>query len=982
MRHAVVVAPPRFELPTATSVFKAPEPVGPLSQALSRGGHRLVLVSTTTELETDFERGLAGMGAGDDLLVYLACVTTTRTDAVTLRLGDEGSTMGVRVLSDIVLVREPSSVLFVIEACHDGDPDDPMLAAEHVDAIVRALDARARGYGVVVGVRPEAAARAGDWPFTRALVDAMHHPESRDERDGAPMSLVYEQMRATRALDGQVQSFAFVRGRAEFQLLEPPELVHVAAAMRRGSTPPPPSAAPPPAEDAPTTDRDPESAPPPSSIPISVPTSSDPSPLLSSGSVLAAAPEPEIRYADLPGTSSTETSIPSLEPLLSLAGGARERGAFEEALAGYKAALMVIPQADVRGRAQVYAAIGDVKRAQGKPREAELNYEKAHAADPSHRPPLDALVQLAADAKEPRRAIDWRKKRIPLLAAAEEKLADILANARSHAEDLGDARAAAEAYEQAHDFDPRSRAALEGLRACYEKLSRWPRVVEVLAELAEVEPDAKKRAELRFAAADVALGRLRDEERGLGLLDRALDDDATHDRALHALVAVRTARGEWQALDAAYARLVDGFARLGDVERAWDTCRKLGALRRDKLRDVAGATEAFTGAVSCKPSDVDSRAMLADMHLARGDEAQAVAEFERIAQLSPTRASTYARLFALHQRADRIDRAWLAGLALEELGAADMDQQLIVDQYRPEGPIRPSKSLDDAIWDEALRAPGADDVVAEVLRSITGAAVAARVAELRDAKKLVSLDPDRKQSATSTVTAVRSFQWAANVMGIEAPDLYVLDNVPGGIAAVQAPSPSTALGPDVLRGLTAKDLAFLAGRHLTYYRREHYALVCWPTLNELSALFLGAVKLVMPELPVPGHLGEAIARVRKLLNRHASDAEKKALGVAVKRLDARDGRVDLASWIKSVELTAQRAGLLLCGDLAVAMKRIKGETRAIADLSPEQKRGDLLACCASEKFARAREALKVDARPSVQPPPMTEQAEFGANGAR
>jgi tetratricopeptide (TPR) repeat protein len=969
MRHAVVVAPPRFEMPTATSVFRAPEPVGPLSQALTHGGHRLVLVSTTPELEADFERGLAGMGAGDDLVVYVACVTTTRNEAIALRLGDESApTIGLRVVSDIVLVREPSSVLFIIEACHDGDPDDPMLAAEHVDALVRALDARARGYGVVVAVRPYATARPNDWPFTRHLLAASEDPESRDDRGAAPMSLVYDRLRAAHSIDSHVQSFAFVRGRTEFTLFEPPELVHFAAAVRHRSAPPPP-VAPSVESEGPATDPDPESQPPPSSIPIS----SGGASYVSSGSVIAAAPEPEIRYADLPPMRAKEASIPPLEPLLALADGARERGAFEEALAGYKAALMVVPQTDTLGRAQVYTAIGEVKRAQGKPREAEHNYEKAYGADASHRPPLDALVQLAVESKDARRAIEWRKKRAAVLASDDERVADVIANARSHADDLGDTRAAAEAYEQALAMAPKTRPVLEGLRVCYEKLSRWSRVVEVLAELAELDEDPKHRAELRFAAADVALGRLRDEERGLGLLDRALDDDATHDKALHALVAVRTARGEWQALDAAYARLVDSFARQGDVERAWDACRKLGALRRDKLRDVAGATEAFTGAVSCKPSDVDSRAMLADMHLARGDEAQAVAEFERIAQLSPTRASTYARLFALHQRASRTDRAWLAGLALEELGAADMDQQLFVDQYRPEGPIRPSKSLDDELWDDAIRAPGADDVVTEVLRAITGASVAARVAELRDAKKLVTLDPDRRQSATSTVTAVRSFQWAANVMGMEAPDLYVLDNVPGGIAAVQAASPSTALGPDVLRGLSASDLAFLAGRHLTYYRREHYSLVCWPTLNELSALFLGAVKLVMPELPVPVHLGESISRARKLLKRHASDGEKEALTSAVKRLDARDGRVDLAAWIKSVELTAQRAGLLLCGDLAVAMRRIKGETRAIADLTAEQKRGDLLAFCASEKFARVREALKIDAKPSAHPPPMSEQ---------
>ncbi|HEX8795364.1 MAG TPA: tetratricopeptide repeat protein [Polyangiaceae bacterium] len=918
MRHAVVVAPPGFSMPTQGSVFAAPEPVGPVCAALARGGHRLVVTQTTVDLETDFERALAGIGPSDDLLVVLAAMTTTRADSVNLVLSDDRSTLGLRVLSDAILVREPASALFVVEACHDGDPDDPMLAAEHVDAIARALDVRARGYGALVGVRAAAGAVPGAWPFTRHLLYTVAEPESHDDRGAAPMSLVYERMRNARPDDARVQSFAFVRGRTDFVLVEPPDVVHVAASMRTGPASVPPSGA--------------------RSAPASHPISSRP-------------------------PRSAQPSLPPMEPLVDLADGARARGAWEEALAAYKAALMVAPQpgTDDGVRASIYARIGDVKRAQGKPREAELNYEKALSADARHRAALDALVDLATEAKDVRRAIDWRRKRLKAIDGSDARVAELLAIARAQQGELGDARAAAETLEEARRVDPRDLTVAEALREAYEKLHRWPRVVDVLAEIAELTTDPAQRAAVRFAAADVALGRLREEERGLGLLDRALDDDPTHDKALHALVAVRTTRNEWDALDAAYTRLIDRFAKLGDAERAWDVCRKLGALRRDKTRDVVGAIEAFTGAVSCKPSDIDSRAMLADMHLARGDEAQAVAEFERVAQDAPLRASTYARLFALHQRAGRADRGWLAATALEELGAADVDQQLMADQFRPEGPVRPSRSLDDAGWDEVLRAPGSDDVVAEVLRAIVDAATAARIEELREARKLIALDPARLQSATSTVTAVRSFQWAAQVLGVDAPELYVLDEVPGGIAAVPAPHPSTALGPDVLRGLGAKDLAFLAGRHLTYYRREHYALVCYPTLPELSALFLGAVKLVMPELPVPGYLSDAVARRRKTLVKHADDAQKKSLRAAVERLDARGGRVDLAAWIKSVELSGQRAGLLLCGDLKVAMTRMRAEKRAIAELGLDQRRADLLSFCASDKLGRARGLLGVDA---------------------
>lgn len=922
MRHAVVVAPLRFVIPAQGNVLTSPEPVGPLCLALSRGGNRVVVLATTPDLETDFDRALGGMGEGDQLLVYVAGETSTRTGALALRLGDDASAnLALRVLSDVVQVREPSSALFIVEACHDGSDDDPMLAAEHVQAITQALDARARGYGALVGVRPVARATPGAWPFTRHLLYALQHPDARDAAGEATVARVVERLRAEQPEKTQVQSFGFIPGRDDFLLATIP--------------------------DSPRSTRP------------------------SSGGSLSPAP-PSSRRSSRP----PPPSLPAIAPLVDLAGGAFARGAWEEALAGYKAALMVAPESDLESRATIYARLGDVKRAQGKPREAELNYEKALAVETGHRAALDGLIDLAIEAKEPRRAIEWRRKRLVGLDSAEEIVAELAVIARVHAEELGDLRAAAEALEEAHAIAPGNRAVLDDLRAAYEKLHRWPRVVELLAEAGGLSSDPVERAALRFEAADVALGRLRDEERGLALLERTLEDDPRHDKALLALVAVRTARGEWQALDAVYAQLVDRFAKLDDATRAWDACRKLGVLRRDKTRDAQGAIEAFTGAVSCKPSDVESRTMLADMHLAVGDEAQALAAFERVAQDAPTRASTYARLFALHARAGRADRAWLAATALEELGAADVDQQLVVDQFRRDGPIRPSRSLDDAGWDD-LAAPGSDDVVAGVLGAVAFAARAAQVEELREARKLVPLDPARKQSATSTVSVVRSFQWAAQVLGVEAPALYVMDNVPGGIAAVQAAEPSTALGPDVMRGLSTKDLAFLAGRHLTYYRREHYALLHYPTLAELSVLFLAAVKIAMPAVPVPTHLSEAIAKTRKQLVRYVGDAEKVTLAAAVERLDARDGRVDLAAWIRGVELTATRAGLLLCGDLRTALARLRAETRAIGELDLEQKRGDLLGFCASERLARLRASLGAETRTSAAPPPPASQRDVG-----
>jgi hypothetical protein len=74
-----------------------------------------------------------------------------------------------------------------------------------------------------------------------------------------------------------------------------------------------------------------------------------------------------------------------------------------------------------------------------------------------------------------------------------------------------------------------------------------------------------------------------------------------------------------------------------------------------------------------------------------------------------------------------------------------------------------------------------------------------------------------------------------------------------------------------------------------------------------------------------------------------------------------------------VELTATRAGLLLCGDLRTAMARIRAETRSIGELDLDQKRGDLLAFCAGERLSRLRASIGVEPRTSVNPPPVSQR---------
>ena len=676
-------------------------------------------------------------------------------------------------------------------------------------------------------------------------------------------------------------------------------------------------------------------------------------------------PPPSLRIPPAPITRSLPP-MPDVEPILEQAAAACEKKDWDAALEAYKKALFVIPKDEPKTQASIYASVGEVKLAQGKPREAEANFEKALVINPKHLRSLDGLVTIAGDAKDWARVVSVRRRRADALEDADDKASELCIVADVEETRLGNVEKALATLELAAVHRPDDIGILIKLRDFYEATRAWAKLLAVLDDLVRISTDARHRGSFRFAQADVVLGRLREEPRGLAFLEMALDEDPQCDRALSALIAVRTRREEWAELAAVYERLVDRVAGLGDRERAWEVCRKLGTLRRDRLRARPGALEALRGAIELRPEDSETRAALAELYAAKGERMTAVRELEIVAEHAPLRAQTYRRLFELHQRAQRPDRAWLVATCLEELGASDVAQDLVIEQFRPEGAIRPTTAVADSWWDELLVAAGADTVVSDILLTVGDAAIALRLEELEVKKKLTPLDPAKRQDKTSTASAVRSFVWAARALGVPLPEIYALDAVPSGIAAVPARAPSTALGPTALSGRTVQQLAFLAGRHLTYYRPEHYPLVFFPTLAELSTLVLSAVRLVIPGISVPPS-GDGESRVAEGLGKQLTDEQKAKLEEIVARLDERGGRLDLLAWIRGVELTAARVGLLLAGDLRTASRLMNEEARAIGELSLDAKRGDLLAFCASERYGVLRERMGIAIHPTSVP---------------
>jgi hypothetical protein len=132
----------------------------------------------------------------------------------------------------------------------------------------------------------------------------------------------------------------------------------------------------------------------------------------------------------------------------------------------------------------------------------------------------------------------------------------------------------------------------------------------------------------------------------------------------------------------------------------------------------------------------------------------------------------------------------------------------------------------------------------------------------------------------------------------------------------------------VLQGKNAVELAFHAGRALTWFRSEHFVCTLVPNVAYLEDLFLAALRIGAPMLPMPAEVCARVDVVKNAILPVLEPAHVATLRFHVSSFVERGGRTSLRRWARACELTACRAGLLLCGDLASACTVVEAEPGA------------------------------------------------------
>lgn len=325
------------------------------------------------------------------------------------------------------------------------------------------------------------------------------------------------------------------------------------------------------------------------------------------------------------------------------------------------------------------------------------------------------------------------------------------------------------------------------------------------------------------------------------------------------------------------------------------------------------------------------------------------------ARRDPLNPRWFESLLAAALRSDDAEGQLWASQALVALGAATPASRRVYDQYKDRAAAAPKASLSLEQWNSQLVHPEQDAITGLILGRIAGPVLIGRVTQLQREGKHAPPAAEYKQDLqATTVMAVRALGWAAAVLGMAPPAVYVQPERDVGYSHQPGVPPYTLVGAKVLRGKTHTEHAFLAGRHLVSYRQEYFVKTIYSSVSDLEDLFLAALLLGSPTLPIAEHLKKRVAPISKGLAPMLDAAQLEALRADFKNFVAEGGRTNLLRWSNSVDKTACRAGLLLCGDLPAALELLKEEEGPKGPLA-----ADLLGFAVSERHAALRTHLGV-----------------------
>jgi hypothetical protein len=438
----------------------------------------------------------------------------------------------------------------------------------------------------------------------------------------------------------------------------------------------------------------------------------------------------------------------------------------------------------------------------------------------------------------------------------------------------------------------------------------------------------------------------------------ALDDDPEKLEAFEAVDALCTRLRDWKRLEQSYGRMIKRLPQEGKRELKVMLWHNLGEILRTRRRDFESAIAAFEAADRLEPHNTERERILSELYLTCGEQYadKAVAAQQQLIQRDPSAVEPYRTLRDLYMNLGHYDAAWCLCEVLAFMGQATDEEMGFYRQYRRQRLVQVRTPLADEHWARVrhpAQHPGISAAFGLVIPAVAG--TTAKPAQAYGLKPGQQRDPNQQTLLTQI------YDYATAALNVTRSELYMRPERPEGLMMAHTPElPSFSVGKFLLERQSEQELAFCITRQLAYLRPQCFLRNALPSRAQLHTVLLAVLLLVRPETQLPREHAKAVGHVSDRLQRHLDLARREQLATIARKLKP-DVLGQLESWWRGVDLTADRAALLLCGDLSLSAAMLGAEPAGEIPTTDRIKQLVLYAASPTYTELRRRLGLSIDA---------------------
>ncbi len=607
-------------------------------------------------------------------------------------------------------------------------------------------------------------------------------------------------------------------------------------------------------------------------------------------------------------------------------------------------------------RAEALFHLGESARRSGELDAGIAPLREAADIDPSNPRPFRSLAKIYDEKGDFTASVAVRRQRLSL-AVGQERFELLLEIGDVMFQKLNDRTGASKAYTQALEERPDDRRLLTKLMQLYSEEKDWAKLVDVVLRLADFVEDVKQRAKYMHTAATIASKHLGQVDQALGFYARVLELDPDNAKALEEAIELHRGKGKHDEVERLLKRQLEAAKASGDRAKLVSILDGLGELYQKHLKEPELAIDAFEAAQAFDPEDRPRAEKLGELYAL--DPAQyldkAVKSQTQILRRNPYKVESYKLLRKLFTDAKKADPAWCLCQALSVLRLAEPDEERFYKKHRSENAAPAQQALDEDAWTRLMHWD-LDPLVTRIFAIIQPTIIRTRTQPIEQ----MGYDPRYAIDCSLHPYPVsQTLYYVGGVLGMPAPLVFQNPNDPGSLGMVHARTPAIVLGRAAFEGAPAtQSLAFIAGRHMAYFRPGFYVRHLVPTGTGLKAWLFAAIKLCVPQFPVSVDLQGQVSEAMAAMSQDFQGAEKDKLASVVSKLLQAGGALDLKKWVASIDLSADRVGFLLAHDLQLATEVIRS-TEEASSVPVKERMKDIVLFSVSEEYFALREQLSI-----------------------